>query len=304
MSIKIPQLASGYYLVRPELLALHITGGPQFYAGCAQVFLESDGDLGPAETVSIPGYVQKSDPGAAWNIYYGMDNNDYPVPGPAVAQLKSGVAKSSISASQAEGQKPEGCILENGNFCAFEVPDYDTENECWAAQQNCWDQQAVCWDSIQPTGGEGCDVLTKRCDALNAACNAKQWTGPPNKGKMLNHQASTLSKIPAPSSTNGGGTVQQATSVKKDEVKTSATPTPSVVQHEVEQPAPSPSQENEDTDAQPAPSSSTPTPSNKGKEEEPAPAPTSAPEKGPEDIHIATEIVYVTDVKWMTVWQK
>lgn len=44
-------LAAGYYLVRPELLALHQADktppDPQFYVGCAQIFLSSSGSAVP-----------------------------------------------------------------------------------------------------------------------------------------------------------------------------------------------------------------------------------------------------------------
>ena len=60
LSVNLPKgLEGGYYLARPEILALHnaANNDPQFYTGCAQIFLTSTGNLGPEETVSIPGYV-------------------------------------------------------------------------------------------------------------------------------------------------------------------------------------------------------------------------------------------------------
>lgn len=53
-SVVLPKgLQGGYYLARPELLALHNAnkGDPQFYTSCAQIFLQSDGDLVPESTV-------------------------------------------------------------------------------------------------------------------------------------------------------------------------------------------------------------------------------------------------------------
>ncbi|KAJ8107866.1 hypothetical protein OPT61_g8570 [Boeremia exigua] len=60
LNVKLPAgLEGGNYLARPEILALHAANDndPQFYTGCAQIFLESDGNLVPESTVSIPGYV-------------------------------------------------------------------------------------------------------------------------------------------------------------------------------------------------------------------------------------------------------
>ena len=69
-------LAPGYYLVRPELLALHQADksppDPQFYVGCAQIFLSSSGSASPSSTVSIPGYVNMSTPGKSFDCLFNM----------------------------------------------------------------------------------------------------------------------------------------------------------------------------------------------------------------------------------------
>ncbi len=124
-------MKGGYYLVRPEVLALHLAaaGDPQFYTGCAQIFLESSGDAEPTETVSIPGYVDVQEPGLSYNIYVSPPE-EYPIPGPELAEFASG-SNYAQQTEQTEGLKPEGCILENDNWCAMEVDDYSTEQECW-----------------------------------------------------------------------------------------------------------------------------------------------------------------------------
>ena len=71
LSATVPSdLAPGYYLVRPELLALHQADktppDPQFYVGCAQIFLNSSGSATPPNTVAIPGYVNMSTPGTSF----------------------------------------------------------------------------------------------------------------------------------------------------------------------------------------------------------------------------------------------
>ncbi|KAF2754350.1 hypothetical protein EJ05DRAFT_138981 [Pseudovirgaria hyperparasitica] len=310
ISIKIPNLASGYYLIRPELLAMHAvnSGDPQFYAGCAQVFLESDGDLGPESTVSIPGYVKKTDESVTWNIYDKKhDNADYPTPGPPVAHLVPGVQGASIKANKAEGQLPEGCIIQNANWCAFEVPEYDTETECWASQQNCWEQQNECWDKVPPTGGAGCDVLHARCDYLNAQCAAKNWVGPPDAGKVLYHPQSTLSNVPQALPTHGGGVVAQNSIAPSAAVQThSPSPSSSAVDndHEQHEVAPAPSPAAAQTSAQDSPAHDAPAPTH---------AP-SAPENDNENhddsydndknVVVVTDVVYATQVVWQTMWVK
>jgi hypothetical protein len=63
---KIPaSLASGNYLIRHEIIALHQANTPQFYAECAQITVTGSGTASPAASylASIPGYAPQSDPG-------------------------------------------------------------------------------------------------------------------------------------------------------------------------------------------------------------------------------------------------
>ena len=168
-SVILPKgLQGGYYLVRPELLALHAAnaGDPQFYASCYQVFLESDGDLVPEETVSIPGYVSPNDDSVTFDIY-NRDNSEYTLPGPKVAKLTSSGSiasgsSSSVQTSQTEGKRPAGCICENGNWCGKEVSSYSDEAGCWASGQECWKQADDCWNSAGPTGNDGCEIWQQK----------------------------------------------------------------------------------------------------------------------------------------------
>lgn len=89
ISVQIPaDIEGGYYLVRPELLALHAAQDnppdPQFYVGCAQVFVQSTGTAKPA-TVSIgEGTYDLSLPGMTYNIYKTPLSLPYPMYGPPV----------------------------------------------------------------------------------------------------------------------------------------------------------------------------------------------------------------------------
>lgn len=187
MSFSLPKgLQGGDYLVRPEILALHAVAGsndPQFYTGCAQVFLESKGDLVPESTVSIPGYVKKNQPGTSFNIYYGMDPNTYQVPGPAIAKLVSG--SGSASSTQQANTVPDNCLLVNGNWCGKEIPDFSDSKGCWASTENCWNQNKDCWAKAGPTGGKGCKLWEAKCEAQSSACKANNFNGVLNKGKKL-----------------------------------------------------------------------------------------------------------------------
>lgn len=187
--MKLPAgLEGGNYLARPEILALHAANDndPQFYTGCAQIFLESDGNLVPESTVSIPGYVDYGEPSTSFNIY-NNDASTYEMPGPKVATLvpNSAQTASSGQTTQTEGQKPAGCLVENGNWCGVEVSDYSTEKGCWASGEECWQQAEKCFDAAPITGNAGCKLWQTKCQAINDACTAGDFQGPPNKNKVL-----------------------------------------------------------------------------------------------------------------------
>ncbi|KAJ2975126.1 hypothetical protein NUW58_g8446 [Xylaria curta] len=193
LSIKIPTaLPAGNYLFRPEVVAMHnVTPEvePQFYIGCAQVFIESSvkGDLNlPSEkSVSIPGYLQAGDPSVTYNLYSDEEYSDpkkpYPMMGPKPF-VPAAVVKASGGevTRQSEGAIPDSCLLVNGNWCGVEVPSYkDDLTGCWNAVKDCWSQADTCWAQQQPSGGRNCEVWGDKCKDIDAHCSAKDFTGPP-----------------------------------------------------------------------------------------------------------------------------
>ena len=203
--------AGSAYLVRPEILALHRAqvGDPQFYIGCAQIYLqpptEGTGTAGPNQNqrslleipseykVSIPGYVKAGDPSVSFNIYEPV--YPYPIPGPPVftpdpsnIKKKSAAAGSSTKNLLAAGIElvPSTCLLKNANWCGVEVPSYSTESGCWDASEDCWQQEKACYDSAPPSGHANCAVWDqKKCTVIQAACAAGNFEGPPNQGQVL-----------------------------------------------------------------------------------------------------------------------
>lgn len=136
LTVNLPKgLQGGYYLVRPELLALHNAKDhdPQYYVSCAQVYIQSSGDLIPdgTHTASIPGYCSIDDKANSWNAYIGQDPKTYIPPGPAPVQLVSG-GSSNNNAPMPDGGKPEGCVLDYGGWCGIEVKQYKDQDGCWA----------------------------------------------------------------------------------------------------------------------------------------------------------------------------
>ncbi|KAF4620618.1 hypothetical protein D9613_000781 [Agrocybe pediades] len=75
-------LAPGNYLVRAEVIALHVAssvGGAQFYMSCYQINVSGSGSTKPA-TVKFPGAYSATDPGILINIYEPLST--YAIPGP------------------------------------------------------------------------------------------------------------------------------------------------------------------------------------------------------------------------------
>ncbi|RWA11494.1 hypothetical protein EKO27_g3608 [Xylaria grammica] len=193
LSIQVPSaLPSGNYLFRPEVVAMHnVTPEvePQFYIGCAQVFIESSvsGDLNiPSEkSVSIPGYLQKDDSSVTYNIYkdeeYADPKKPYPMMGPEpFVPAAVSTASSGKVTRQTEGGIPDSCLLVNGNWCGVEVPSYTNNlTGCWNAVKDCWSQADACWAQQLASGGRNCEVWGEKCKDIDAHCSAKDFTGPP-----------------------------------------------------------------------------------------------------------------------------
>ncbi|KAL9595725.1 MAG: hypothetical protein Q9219_006263 [cf. Caloplaca sp. 3 TL-2023] len=191
LSVKIPSdLAPGYYLVRPELLALHQADksppDPQFYVGCAQIFLQSSGSSVPKDTVSIPGHVSMQDKAMTFGIWNLKGQVNFPQFGPPTYQ--SGSSKRDVKArtlTQTYGLKPADCIMENDNWCGLKLPSYTDEGGCWASSQKCWDQSQTCYDSAGPVGSKNCKNWESYCDAVKNACGSGKFNGPPSAASFI-----------------------------------------------------------------------------------------------------------------------
>lgn len=89
VSVTIPSdIQAGYYLVRPELLALHAAADnppdPQLYVGCAQVFVQSDGSGTPGTVDIGQGTYDMDAPGLKFNIWDSPMKLPYTIFGPPV----------------------------------------------------------------------------------------------------------------------------------------------------------------------------------------------------------------------------
>ncbi|TVY19256.1 putative endo-beta-1,4-glucanase D [Lachnellula arida] len=187
LSVKIPEnLAGGYYLIRPELLALHQADknppNPQFYLGCAQIFLNSTATSLPKDTVKIPGYVEPTDPAVLFNIY--VPKWPYPALGPALYNGSNSVEVKPVD-RQTEGLLPYNAVVTNANWWALELDPYSTSDGCKNASKVCFDLTSQCYNSAPPTGSSGCRLWETKCNGVRDACNAGNFNGPPQKNKVL-----------------------------------------------------------------------------------------------------------------------
>jgi len=217
LSITIPtSFPAGNYLFRPEVVAMHnVTPEvePQFYIGCAQVFLESSVtaplDVPDEKSVSIPGYLNKNDPAMTYNIYrdeeYAHPKKPYPMMGPEpfVPAAAAKTASGGKVVHQTEGGVPDSCLLVNGNWCGVEVASYANNlTGCWDAVKDCWSQADACWAQQPPSGGRNCEVWGGKCKNLDAHCSAKDFTGPPAY-KLKSNDFPPPGPIPEPVNANG-----------------------------------------------------------------------------------------------------
>ncbi|RDW69504.1 hypothetical protein BP6252_08524 [Coleophoma cylindrospora] len=240
ISVNVPSdLAGGDYLVRPEVLALHAANknppNPQIYTGCGQIFLKSTGTARPEDTVSIPGYVNISNPSVLFNVW--DPKFPYPDFGPSVyigssaasnkAKLNTAI-NMGLEMTQTEGLLPENVVLTNANWWGVELDSYTTQDGCWNASKACWAQGSTCYDSAPPTGSKNCAIWEGKCNGIDDACNAHNFNGPPNKGLNLTPAPSTYS-IPAvaPVVQDKTPTTTDATSTTMTKSKSaSSTPSP------------------------------------------------------------------------------
>lgn len=189
-------LAPGSYLIRPELLALHqadkIPPDPQFYVGCAQVFLTSGGSASPPNTVSIPGYVNMQTPAMTFNIWQVPMKLPFPDFGPPVYTAGSGkrglTPRSTMT--QSIGLKPAGCVMQNVNWCGFMPPAYSNQAGCYAVSP--------------PPPSRGTPLLIIHSPRKIAPPKQQPATAPPVQ------QAAKTATTSKPTAPNSATTVHQA----------------------------------------------------------------------------------------------
>ena len=104
-----PNIAPGGYLVRQEIIALHLAqteGGAEFYPSCTQIMVGGSQTGTPNQTVLFPGAYSDTDPGILDTTVFNAGAT-YIFPGPPVSNLAS-LTDMSSSAGQNNGPGTNG----------------------------------------------------------------------------------------------------------------------------------------------------------------------------------------------------
>ncbi|KAG7095291.1 hypothetical protein E1B28_006060 [Marasmius oreades] len=114
-------LASGNYLVRSEIIALHNANekhGAEFYVDCVQIRVGGNKSGKPADkdVVKFPGAYSDEDPGI-WvpKIYDGLQPSDYVIPGPRIAPFITGNSDGSASILDSSAEEGKGYQQSNSS---------------------------------------------------------------------------------------------------------------------------------------------------------------------------------------------
>lgn len=205
LSVTVPiDIEGGYYLVRPELLALHAAQDsppdPQFYVGCAQVYVDSTGSAKPA-TVTIPqDYVDISMPGMTFNIYSKPLALPYPMFGPAAYRSGGGQESPISPATPAASPASSASAVASLSISAYvkaansTAPDAATSTDAAATDDAETDDSA----DEECNAAEGDDTESDSTDesAAGAANDTAGSTGTPT----YDSPAATTATSPATSS--------------------------------------------------------------------------------------------------------
>ena len=231
LSANIPSdLAPGYYLMRSEILALHqadkTPADPQFYVGCAQIFLTSNGNAAPKNTVSIPGYVHMTDPAMTYNVWQMPLKLPFPqFGGPVYAggSAKRDLEVRTSQTKQTVGLKPADCAIQNNNWCSKPLPSCSNEGACWKSSQNCWDQAKACYNAAGPTGNKGCKAWERYCSSVEGACKSGNFNGPPSVDGYIPSKLPLLSN-PGVTGSQGSTSSSQVVTSSKPETESESAP--------------------------------------------------------------------------------
>lgn len=168
--VVLPQnLAPGGYLIRHEIIALHLAtsvGGAEFYPSCTQVQIGGNGNGNPSPTVSFPGAYSDQDPGIYDPNVYDPGSN-YTFPGGPVSNLAA-VSDSIVPGQSASAPFPTGTAVPPPSSPSQGSGNNGNGNNSPSPSAPASTQTPSGGSSQSSSGGSGSCMLKKRNTASNA----------------------------------------------------------------------------------------------------------------------------------------
>ncbi|KAI0084578.1 glycosyl hydrolase family 61-domain-containing protein [Irpex rosettiformis] len=143
ISATVPKnLAPGNYLIRHEIIALHLAetvGGAEFYPSCAQVKVGGNGNGTPksSDLVTFPGGYSDTDPGIFDRSAFDASAK-YIFPGPSLVSLSAGNSASSGSGSSNSSGAAAGAVASSPSSASSaqaSAPSATTTKTCKLGQK-------------------------------------------------------------------------------------------------------------------------------------------------------------------------
>ncbi|KAK7948639.1 glycosyl hydrolase family 61-domain-containing protein [Apiospora aurea] len=174
-------LASGEYLLRSEMLALHAAqtvGGAQFYIGCAQLKITGTGSTDCSPKITLPGAYKDSDSNIYIpNFYNGFKADSYKAPGGDVATCGAGSGGSNPQPAPTSSARPTSSAAPQTTLTSSAAP--KTTLTSSAAPQTTLTTKTSSSAASAPTSSPGGVALYGQCGGIgytgetNCASGAK-----------------------------------------------------------------------------------------------------------------------------------
>jgi hypothetical protein len=181
--VKLPEdLPSGDYLIRHEIIALHLadqTNGAEFYPSCSQWTIGGSNTGTPSVTTTFPGGYKAEDAGIHINIW--DKTGAYPFPGPAIATFSGSSASgsntgsnstssssnnnSSVSDSPSDDNSDDNSSSDDGYSSSNDANDDSGNNDSNSEDGECDDEGDDTNDNSAASGTNDANSDNGACDA-------------------------------------------------------------------------------------------------------------------------------------------
>lgn len=185
-------IEAGDYLMRIEMLALHaaVSGDPQPFVGCAQIFVPQGGNIKPPTVEIGEGFYKSDMPAMRFNLYDKSKNAaPFQMPGPDVFKADpTKTVELGQTINQTKGLRPSDVLMEFDNWFTTQLQTYDNLEGWQGVTQDCWQKVRDCWAHESPMEqpkNDHCNKLHDYCQNMDNQFNAGNHNGPPDAGKDI-----------------------------------------------------------------------------------------------------------------------